>query len=149
MAGVTGGDKLQKVLAAIGKKVGEGKFLRAGFLETAKYPDGTPVAQVAFWNDAGSEVSPPRAFFRQTIAERGKSWGETLGDSLKATGMDANKAMALTGEVIKDDVVSAIVAFSDPPNAPSTIAKKGFNKPLIDTGVMQRSVDYDIKDGLE
>ena len=149
MAGVSGGEKLQKVLAEIGKKLGDGKILRAGFLETAKYPDGTPVAQVALWNDAGTETSPPRAFFRQTIAEHGKSWGNALGDNLKASGMDGDKALALTGEGIKDNIVSSIVTFSDPQNAPRTIAKKGFNKPLVDSGVMQRSVDYDIKDGLE
>ena len=31
------------------------------------------------------------------------------------------------------------------PNAPSTIAKKGFDAPLIDTGKLQEVIDYEVK----
>ena len=33
------------------------------------------------------------------------------------------------------------------PNAPSTIAKKGSDHPLIDTGLMRQSVHYVVKKG--
>jgi hypothetical protein len=46
------------------------------------------------------------------------------------------------GTVIKDQIVQSIVSTNSPPNAPSTVRRKGFDKPLIDTGVMQRSVDF-------
>ena len=31
------------------------------------------------------------------------------------------------------------------PNAPSTIARKGHDKPLIDTGTLKASIDYEVK----
>ena len=33
---------------------------------------------------------------------------------------------------------------SDPPNATSTIAEKGFNKPLVDKGTLLQSVSYEV-----
>ncbi len=31
--------------------------------ENSKYPDGTPVPLVAFWNEYGTRTAPPRPFF--------------------------------------------------------------------------------------
>ena len=45
--------------------------------------------------------------------------------------------------------VAAIQAYIDagvpPPNAPSTASRKGFNKPLVDTGELYRSFTYEIR----
>ena len=44
-----------------------------GFYKTATYPDGTPVAAVAAWNEFGTKGGgwggpiPERPFFRQTV----------------------------------------------------------------------------------
>jgi len=177
MAGFTGGDKLEAYLKGVERKLSEGKELRVGFLETAKYPDGTPVAQVAFWDEYGTSSSPPRPFFRKTIEGKGPGWGESLGKALKATGYDADKTLTIMGEGIKDQVVESIVNLSEPALSPTTVMLRGMrsnkpslvvtgktvgeaaqrvedgktnygasDKPLIDTGVMQRSVDYDTKE---
>jgi len=146
--GFKGGDKLLAKLAGIAKGLAEGQSLSVGFLETATYPEdqgGGPVAAVAFMDEYGSKNSPPRPFFRQTIAAKSSGWGAALGKNLVATGYDAEKAMTRVGEGIKDQLVSSIASFSTPGNAPSTIAKKGFDKPLVDSGIMQRSVDFEVK----
>jgi hypothetical protein len=141
MASVSGGDKLAKVLADIGNKI-QGKKLKVGFLSGATYPDGTPVSQVAFWNEFGTDAIPTRPFFRSMIAKHSGTWGGQLAKAMSHYNEDADKALGLMGEAIKGQLQDEIVQFSTPANAPSTIAAKGFNDPLIDTGHMRDSVDY-------
>ncbi|OYV46727.1 MAG: hypothetical protein B7X10_04745, partial [Burkholderiales bacterium 21-58-4] len=88
--------------------------------------------------------APPRPFFRNTIAEKSDRWGAALGANLIANDYDAGKALGLVGEGIKDQVTKSIVDFQVPENAAATIAKKGFNKPLVDTGQMQRAVGFEV-----
>jgi hypothetical protein len=115
--------------------------VEVGFLEGATYPDGTPVAAVAFWNEYGNDFTPPRPFFRTMIAKESPSWGPKLAGALKATG-DGDKALALMGEDIQGALIQSINDFTTPALAPSTIAAKGFDKPLIDTGHMVNSTSY-------
>lgn len=143
MATLTGGDKLAKILAEIGGKA-KGS-VDVGFMSGATYPDGTPVAQVAFWNEFGTSRAPSRPFFRAMIAKESAGWPELLGKAAVHYGYDAHQALSVIGEKINDDLKSSIVGWQGPQNAPSTIAKKGFNKPLIDTGDMLRSTTYNVR----
>lgn len=152
-ANVTGGSALERHLRDIERRLGDGAHVRVGFLESATYPavaegaKALPVAQVAFWNEFGTVNTPSRPFFRDTIERKSPRWGVALGNLLRKTNYDAEKALALMGEGIKGQLVRAIVEWSQPPNAPRTVERKGFNKPLIHTGLMQRSVDYQVVDG--
>ena len=168
---VTGGKGVAKVLAELGTRIGSGGVVKVGFLEGATYPAaakarlasnardnrrvkavlgklaagaGVPlaVAQVAFWNEFGTSRAPARPFFRGMIAAKSPDWGRDLAKAIKARGYSVEQALALMGERIKDQLQKSIVDFANPANAPSTVARKGFDKPLIDTGTMQRSVDY-------
>jgi hypothetical protein len=149
---VKGGDKLASALREIAAKLGsDTAAVKVGFLEGATYPGGDenaglPVAQVAFWNEFGTIKAPPRPFFRNAIAQHSPQWGPALGSALKQGSYGARKALTLMGTLIKDQVVQSIVDTNSPPLAPSTVARKGFDKPLIDTGVMQRSVDFVVED---
>ena len=144
--GFKGGDKMVKVLNEIARKSVGNSQLRVGFLETEKYPDGTNVAQVAFWNEYGTIHAPPRPFFRRMIEAKSSKWGKALGKSLTSTHYDVPAALSLMGEGIKDQLTASIVGFASPGNAESTVKAKGFDKPLVDTGQMQRAVGYDVKD---
>jgi len=138
--------KLALALDSFGKKITQGAVLRVGFLEAAKYPDGTPIAQVAFWNEFGTLTIPQRPFFRTTIKTKSPEWADRLAAILPAVGFDGPKALALLGQSMRDDVENAIAQWSAPPNAQSTIDKKGFDKPLVDKGLMQRAVDFEVVD---
>lgn len=59
MDGMSGGDKLMEHLQSIAKGLSSGDDLKVGFLEGAKYPDGTPVALVAATNEFGGTVKIP------------------------------------------------------------------------------------------
>lgn len=139
---LTGGTKLARALEAKTQHLQKGPYIKVGFLEDATYPNGLRVAQAAFWNEFGTKRAPPRPFFRTTIAQKSGEWGTILSKALVYYKMDSALALAALGTVMQSDIRESIVKWTDPPNAASTIARKGFNKPLIDTGVMQRKVDY-------
>jgi hypothetical protein len=142
-----GSDKVMKALEDIAKRMGGGE-VSVGFMAGATYPDGTPVAAVAFWNEYGSPASsrPPRPFFRQMIGEESPSWPGKMAKLAKATNYDGPKVMALMGEDIKGALQQSINDFETPELAESTVEAKGFAKPLIDTSHMLNSVAYEVKE---
>lgn len=120
--------------------------VEVGFLEGATYPDGTPVAAVAFWNEFGAS-GPPRPFFRTMIAKESPGWGGKLKGALQATNNDAHRALGIMGEDIDGALKRSIVDLTAPPLAASTIKAKGFDKPLIDTRHMLNSTGFRVIDG--
>ncbi|WP_312293230.1 hypothetical protein [Atlantibacter hermannii] len=151
MSSFSGGDALERKLAEMAEKLGEGKVLRVGFLENATYPDGQQVAMVAAANEFGNPANnqPPRPFFRNMIADNKDNWPDDIGRIAQATGFDGEQTLGLMGEHIKAQLQQSIRELMEPPLSPVTIERKGFDKPLIDTGHMLNSVDYDIRDGEE
>lgn len=101
------------------------------------------VAQVAFWDEYGSKTSPPRPFFRNMIRDKSPQWGPQLADALKTSGMDSQRALAKMGHLMTDQLVTSIKDWPAD-NAPLTVAIKGFNKGLVDKGVMQRAPDFEV-----
>lgn len=140
---------MQAYLAGIAKaaQVTNPITLNVGFLEGATYPDGTSVPMVAAINEFGapSRGQPPRPFFRRMIKDKKGQWGKQLGKIIVANGYDAQKSMRLMGEVISGDLRESITNFTTPGIKQSTAQRKGFTKPLVDTGHMLASVDYEVK----
>ena len=134
-------------LREMAAKVGNPATVRIGFLENAKYPDGTSVAMVAAVNEYGrpSKGQPPRPFFRHMIADKQGEWPDAIANLLKANNLDAKKTLELTGAAIAGQLRQSITDLVSPPLAQSTIDRKGHSKPLIDTGHMLQSVDFEVK----
>ncbi len=128
-------------LAEIAESMGGGS-VSIGFYENATYS----VAAVAFWNEYGGMDRPARPFFRGMIAREAKTWPGTMAQLAKATDYDGPRVLAIMGEDIKGALVQSINDFQTPGLAPSTIAAKGFAKPLIDTETMIRAVDYEVNE---
>lgn len=147
MAKLTGGDKLLARLAEMAVKVRNPGTLEVGFLENASYSDGTPVAAVAAFNEYGvsSRGQPPRPFMRPTVAAGETHWGRDLAALLKEGNMDAATALEQMGAQIAGEIRKAIKDLKSPPLAPSTVAAKGFDKPLVDSGHMLNSVDHRVR----
>lgn len=144
MVTVKGGFALERRLGEIAAKLGDSPTLSVGFLEGATYPDGTSVPMVAATQEFGAPARniPPRPFFRNMIADKSPGWADSLAATLKATNYDPTAALNLMGEGIKGQLQQSILDLTSPPLSPRTIARKGFDKPLIDTSVMINSVDY-------
>lgn len=88
---------------------------------------------------------PPRPFFRNAIEKNSKEWGATLAKIMAANGYNVQNGLTQMGEVIKGQIVESILDMKSPQLAASTVKKKGFDKPLIDTRVMIDSVDFEVK----
>lgn len=134
------GDRVAKKIADRVKKMSG--HVDVGFMENATYPDGTPVAAVAFWNNYGTSTSLARPFFSNMIEEEKPTWGKKVAAGLKAMDGDGEKVLGAMGLDIQGALIQSIRDFKDPPNAPYTVKKKGFNKPLIDTADMVNSPTY-------
>ncbi len=167
MVQIKGGDKLEKHLKELSKRVTKAASVDVGFMEDATYPDGTSVAMVAALNEFGhgnsvgaklsrtrlarwlgvkaKTATPPRPFFRGMVQEKSPEWGDAVGDLLNATGFDAEKTLNLAGEGIAGQLRQSIVDYVGPPLAESTVKRKGHDKQLVDSGVMLRSVDKRVK----
>ncbi len=147
MVTLTGGDKLISRLNELAKSVTKSATLSVGFLEGATYPDGTSVPLVAAVQEFGAPARniPPRPFFRNMIAQKAESWPDAVAALLETNDYDATQTLMQTGEGIKGQLQQSIKDTNSPPLAPATIAKKGFSKPLIDTGVMINSIDYKVE----
>lgn len=89
---------------------------------------------------------PARPFFRSMIAKNKGEWGPQLGKIIKGADYDSAVALGRLGQLVKDQLQESIREFSDPANAKSTIAKKGFDKPLVDSSHMLNSVDFEVNE---
>lgn len=141
------GSRYQRRLEEILHKVKGVKKVRVGFLENAKYPDGTQVALIAAIQDFGapSRNIPPRPFFRNMVKDKSPEWSKAIANLLKANNYDARKTLDQTGQAIVGQLKDSIIEGAWVANAPSTVKQKGFDKPLIDTSHLLNSVDYEVK----
>lgn len=149
-----GGAKLKQVLNDMAGRLGNGGAVQVGFFPDARYTSthpirGTkrkalPVAQVAFWNNFGTSKTPARPFFTTAIKSQQAHWAHDLADFAKATKYDTKATLGHMGKSIQEDVVHMIVVWSQPANSVRWAAIKGFNKPLVDDGTMQRSVTWQV-----
>jgi hypothetical protein len=177
MAKVKGGDKAAVKIAELGKKLSDANKVRVGFLENAKYADGTPVAMVAAIQEYGAPRAriPPRPFFRNMIADKKGEWPKAFANLLKANDYDARLTLEQGGAAIAGQLRQSIIDLLAPPLSPVTLMlRKMFGnhpeairgrdvaearrrvaagestagvstKPLVWTGHLLASVDYEVK----
>lgn len=134
-------------LAKISKGVSQPAVLRVGFLAGGTYPDGTSIPLVAAVNEFGapSRGQPPRPAFRNMVAAKKGEWPSAIAGLLKANDYDAVKTLQQAGEAIAGQLKQSIIQITSPPLKPSTIKRKGFDKPWIETGHLLNSVAYEVK----
>ncbi len=109
--------------------------------------NGVDIANVAAFNELGTATAPARPFLRKSVDENTGKIKTMCASQLKRLrdGATAEDVLNKVGVFQKGLVQRKIVDGSFAPNAPSTIRKKHSDKPLIDTGLMRRSVNYVIK----
>lgn len=144
-------DKVMEALDDIANSLSD-KQLKVGFIDGATYPDGTPVAMVAATNEYGNPANnqPPRPFFRNAISDHETEWSEDIARGL-GKGLELEHVLSVVGEKIAGDIVQSISTLMDPPLSAATIASRKSKgnestKPLVDTKVMIRDVNYEVGD---
>lgn len=101
-----------------------------------------------YYNEFGTENIPARPFIRGTHDEKKREWATKITRrfrSLMYGHIDAEQFLRMVGRMSRDDIKAAVIAWSTPPNAPRTVAQKGFDDPLIETGEMRDAVRYNVK----
>lgn len=167
MATIRGGDKFyakMRELAALANKPGS---LRVGFLENATaYQGNKPVAMIAAIQNFGapSRGIPPRPFFSNMIKDKQGEWPAAIAGVLAANNYDVEITLRIAGAKIAGQLRQSILDTNSPPLAASTIAARGgapsakvkalfkshgitsggTEKPLVDTGHMLQSIDYEV-----
>ena len=155
-----GGEKLVARLRSVAGKLAKGGTLRVGFLEGTTYPDGTSVPMVATVQEWGSisKKIPPRPFFRPMIAKCSPGWGPILAAQLERCNFDAGRALKQLGNQMEGELQQSIKDVTAPALADATVAARiarrkskrskinpiTIRKPLIDTGIMLRSVRSEV-----
>ena len=168
-AGLTGSLSLKGKLNGLGEKK-RGPDVKVGIVKTARYPSeqmkGRPgaatrknppfVAQVAFWNEFGTRDGnqmfkkgiPPRPFMRNAVKEYLSSMEIKflLHQHLNAEDPVLTvKAAKLLGALMAGIMQKGM---RNPTFAPNTDLTKKIKKsatPLIDTGLLRRSVSFEVE----
>ena len=114
------------------------------FKDTHTYPNGKDVTTVARDNDQGTKRIPERPFM---IPAGNKAANKTINITVGsiAGGMDEQQALSKAAIMFKNAIQREITNLKEPPNAESTILKKGSSNPLIDTGLMRSKVEWKLR----
>lgn len=102
------------------------------------------LVDIAMWNELGTANSPSRPFMRDSVDKHMAAVNHVMTAQQDALlkGTTARKVLETVGLFAKDLMQTEIKQGDFVANAPSTIRKKGSDKPLIDTGTMRDSVNY-------
>ena len=171
-ASVSGGEKLAQALSQIAEAISTGAKVQIGFLEgsTAGWngprPIGNrifksvkarakadaakgssqPAAMVAYQLEYGNKFMKPRPFFSGMIAKQSPTWGRLIAAALKAQNYNGKAALQMIGLKVKEQLQESIKDFTGEPLKASTIARKGFETPLIDSHNMIDAVDFRVEE---
>lgn len=110
------------------------------------------VAEIAQIHEFGapSRNIPERSFIRSTVRAKQEKYDNQL-ESLSNQVFDANgkmtidRALGIIGQSVSSDMKATIRAGISPALSASTIAAKGSDVPLIDTGQMINAISYEVE----
>lgn len=121
-----------------------GFVVDVGFLEGGTHS----VAFYAAMNEFGTATIPSRPFMRSTFDKNAQKYSDILVRRLRraAEGKGSLRSAYIAAATeVRNDLIKAIVGWKEPPNADSTIEKKGVDNPLVDTGTMQRAIRFEVR----
>lgn len=164
MGALIGGAAMDAKLKELLEKAGVRHQVRVGFLEgsTCGKNNDASAPQIANILEFGAVARttldsfkpgkehsslyhiPPRPFFRTMIARTSPTWSRLLQAALKNQDNDSASAMEMVGLKLSEWLQESIEEFDGAPNAPSTVAKKGFDKPLEESKNLKRAINFEV-----
>ncbi len=125
--------------------------LHLGIKEFTK-PNGVNSGDLLRWMHYGTELIPPRPVLRnaaETVIPKNKVRFKAYFTNLLRNPKDAKKLETVLLQTLGAQCVAEAKAEIDASeglqhNAPSTVAKKGFDKPLFETGEFQKNLAYEV-----
>lgn len=87
---------------------------------------------------------PSRPFFRTAVANNKEALKEAIAKAIRHGGVEFGVRIA--GEFMVDALKESVMAWTDPPNAPSTVKSKGYQAPLrANDKLLRNSFTYEIE----
>jgi hypothetical protein len=161
-ARVTDTDRGARALAESLRALGKAR-VRVGVLADAPKKTGTrtgkrgrqiqqaaTLAEVAAAHEFGTATIPQRSFIRATVDLKAGEIGalqEKLAAQVAEGKITPEVAMERLGAAAQGMVQTRIAEGIGPALAPATVARKGSDKPLVDTGQLRSSVTYQVLQG--
>lgn len=149
---VSGGDRLGTRLRQIREDFEKNRSVLVGVpAGTGSYEDGAPIAVIAAVQEFGSAdgVVPERSFLRaplrQNVEDFRAIWRALIPKVVRGE-LTMHQMMSQIGAKAAGVSQEAIESGIAPANAPSTVARKGSSKPLIDSGALRQSITYIVED---
>jgi len=112
------------------------------------------IATYASANEYGTRTIPSRPAWRTTFDQNRAKYSDAVNQAyaraIAGRSGTARNELLKVGIGVRNDLIDAIIGWTDPPNALSTqIAKGGskgpVNNPLVDTGAMQRAIAFEVR----
>ena len=121
-------------------------------VKDVKRPDGVNMGELLRWQHFGTETIPPRPVLRnaaEITIPKNKARFKAYFVNLLRNPRDAKKLETVLLQTLGSQAVAEAKSEIDSsegltPNAPRTIAKKGFDKPLFETGALQKALAYEV-----
>ncbi len=118
---------------------------------TNKVRGDSTLAKQAAWNEYGTEDLhiPERPAHRTAFENHNAGYWQRINQGaadIIAGNKTAEQVVKAAAEWYLDKLRESVLYWSVPRNADATIAKKGFNDPLIETGETYDALDYEMKD---
>lgn len=117
-----------------------GTFHEFGTLD--RFEDKSPAG-----DGSGRQGVPQRSFLRSTVDESRSEYARLItrgvGQVIDGT-MPMKRALGIVGAKVVGDVQKKISSGIEPPLTEETIKRKKSSKPLIDTGQLRQSIDYEV-----
>lgn len=141
-------DGLQQVQNRIRKeieKIAKNKTVLVGIHEDAGSTDNGELTMAALGATLhfGNQNIPARPWLDVGV----RSGSADYLDVIENNNEDMDNALNMIGLIAVGKVQQYMTELQDPPNAPSTVKKKGSSNPLINNGHLRQSVTYSIIDG--
>ena len=112
--------------------------------------DGMTNAEIGVIHEFGNDKVPPRSWLRMPIEEKRRELVKFVGSGTVRGLLDRGdivgvfKAIGVKAEAIVLSAFETKGFGKWPDNSPATIARKGSDKPLIDTSQLRRAVTSDV-----
>lgn len=141
-----GWNRIRKEIEEMGRS-----FVKIGVLSNAgRYPasqGNMNLAEVATAHEFGTEKIPERPFMRQAFDTSNRKISDFIKkerDKIYRGESSTNESLHKLGVLHQGQVQETITTGEFKPLAPSTIKRKGSSKPLIDTGRLRQSINFEV-----
>jgi len=147
MAAITksSGDGLEQYLRQVGALDGRG--VKVGVQANAGAQDGVSLLDIAIYNELGTADIPARPFIRDFAQKNERVLGLAMDRVATRVeqGAPIDTGLAQLGEFAQQQQQAHVRASKSwaIPNAPSTVAQKGSDVPLVDHGTLVNAIRWE------